>query len=289
MSCLQPVGKRPNTRHKMDENIDSNVAVLAILDNQSAAYKPTMAMATYNHSHTITQEETDVNETNKQNVIWTKNATLMLLSLYETKMHMLDNPKKKSKMWLSIAEELKSLNVEVTADQVRWKINALTKKYKDCIDNGQGAMSFKYFNEMHQILGRYSDNTGTYRLASGVIQGSDDLDKDKNKRNMSLKGSTPFRRLRAERRAKIELDKQWLDYLRKQEDQKQLRDERYERNLRLRQEELQLRKKELEIKQSLALKKLQLKEQKQEEMLKIEREKCALLRKLVADQDLMRQ
>lgn len=37
----------------------------------------------------------------------------MLLSLYETKMHMLDNPKKKSKMWMSMAEELKSLNVEV--------------------------------------------------------------------------------------------------------------------------------------------------------------------------------
>uniref|UniRef100_A0A2A4J448 Myb/SANT-like DNA-binding domain-containing protein n=1 Tax=Heliothis virescens TaxID=7102 RepID=A0A2A4J448_HELVI len=272
----------------MDENIDSNVAVLAILDNQSTPYKPNMTITNYNnHSHTITQEETDVNETNKQNVIWTKNATLMLLSLYETKMHMLDNPKKKSKMWLSIAEELKSLNVEVTPDQVRWKINALTKKYKDCIDNGQGAMSFKYFNEMHQILGRYSDNTGTYRLASGVMQGPDDL--DKAKRNISLKGSAPFRRLRAERRAKIELDKQWLDYLRKQEEQKHLRDERYERNLRLRQEELQLRKKELEIKQSLALKKLQLKEQKQEEMLKIEREKCALLRKLIENQDLMRQ
>lgn len=233
---------------------------------------------------------------------------------------MLDNPKKKSKMWLSIAEELKSLSVEVanrahlcltkallclcsflvnnnyhifqvTPDQVRWKINALTKKYKDCIDNGQGAMSFKYFNEMHQILGRYSDNSETYRLASGVMPGgSEDLDKDKSKRNnLTLKGSTPFRRLRTERRAKIELDKQWLEYLRKQEDQKQLRDERYERNLRLRQEELQLRKKEIEIKQSLALKKLQLKEKKQEEMLKIEREKCALLRKLLADQDLMRQ
>ncbi|CAD0196648.1 unnamed protein product [Chrysodeixis includens] len=277
----------------MDENIDSNVAVLAILDNQSNQYKPNMNMNNYNFSHTITvtHEETDVNESNKQNVIWTKNATNMLLSLYQTKIHMLDNPKKKSKMWLSIAEELKSLNVEVTPDQVRWKINALTKKYKDCIDNGQGAMSFKYFNEMHQILGRYSDNTETYRLASGVLPGgSDDLDKDKSKRsNLSLKGSTPFRRLRTERRAKIELDKQWLEYLRKQEDQKQLRDDRYERNLRLRQEELQLRKKELEIKQSLALKKLQLKEKKQEEMLKIEREKCALLRKLLADQDLMRQ
>lgn len=46
--------------------------------------------------------------------IWTKNATLMLLSLYETKIHMLENPKKKSKMWTVIAEELKSLNVEVS-------------------------------------------------------------------------------------------------------------------------------------------------------------------------------
>lgn len=38
----------------------------------------------------------------------------MLLSLYETKIHMLENPKKKSKMWTAIAEELKSLNVEVS-------------------------------------------------------------------------------------------------------------------------------------------------------------------------------
>ncbi|KAG6459508.1 hypothetical protein O3G_MSEX011421 [Manduca sexta] len=178
---------------------------------------------------------------------------------------------------------------KVTPDQVRWKINALTKKYKDCIDNGQGAMSFKYFNEMHQILGRYNDNGGNYRLASGVIQNQEDLDRDKSKRNIPYKTSTPFRKLRAERRAKVELDKQWIDYIRRQEEQKQIRDERYERSLRLKEEELQLRKKELEIKQSLALKKLQLKEKKQEEMLKIEREKCVLLRKLIADQELIRQ
>lgn len=175
----------------------------------------------------------------------------------------------------------------MTPDQVRWKINALTKKYKDCIDNGQGAIAFKYFNEMHQILGRYTDNTATYRLASGVIHGQDDIDKDKSKKNISLKSSTPFRKLRVERRAKVELDNQWIEYLRRQEEQRQIRDERYERNLRLREEELQLRKKELEIKQTLALKKLQLKEKKQEEMLKIEREKCALLRKLLGVQELL--
>lgn len=272
----------------MEGNIDTNVAVLAMLES-SPAYKPNMTVTNFNHTHAVAHEETDVNENNKQNVIWTKNATLLLLSLYETKINMLDNPKKKSKMWISMAEELKTLNIEVTPDQVRWKINALTKKYKDCLDSGQGPMVFKYYNEMHQILGRYSDSTGTYRIASGVMHGQDELDKEKNKKNLAAKSSTPFRKLRMEKRAKIELDNQWIQYLRRQEEQKQIRDERYERNLKLKEEELQLRKKELEIKQTLALKKLQLKEKKQEEMLKIEMEKCALLRKLLGVQDLITQ
>jgi hypothetical protein len=135
---------------------------------------------------------------------------------------------------------------------------------------------------MHQILGRFNDTVGSYRLASGVSPIN--ADKDRKKRLITLQKSTPFRRLRAERRAKIELDKHWIEYIQKQEAQQHTRDERYERSLRLREEELQLKKKELEYKQSLALKKLQLKERKQEELLKIEREKCALLRKLLHNQ-----
>lgn len=164
---------------------------------------------------------------------------------------------------------------------MRWKINALTKKYKDCIENGQGNLAFKYFNEMHQILGRYNDDNGVYRLASGIIQ---ECDKSQPQKKIIFSGETPYRKLRAERRAKIELDKQWLEYLKRQEEQKQLREERYERSLRLREEELALRKKELEIKESLTLRKLQLREKKQEEILKIEREKCELLRKFLQEQ-----
>ncbi|CAH2264556.1 uncharacterized protein LOC120624641 [Pararge aegeria] len=268
----------------MDENIDNNVAVLAILDNQSSPYEQNLNITNYDQSHQINQEEIETSETSKQNIIWTKNATLMLLNLYETKLNVLDNPKKKSKMWISMAEELKSFHIEVTPDQVRWKINALTKKYKDCIDNGQGSVVFKYFNEMHQILGRYNEDSGAYRLASGVIQGPE---VGKNLiapcRKISFKNTTPFRKLRAERRAKVEIDKQWIDYIKRHEEQKQIRDERYERSLRLREEELQLKKKELEIKQSIALRKLELREKRQEEILKIEREKCALLRKLLND------
>lgn len=39
----------------------------------------------------------------------------------------------------------------MTADQVRWKINALTKKYKRCINTGQ-SIKFKYFKEMDDIM-----------------------------------------------------------------------------------------------------------------------------------------
>ena len=34
-----------------------------------------MTIANYNHSHTITQEETDVNETNKQSMYFVRNVT----------------------------------------------------------------------------------------------------------------------------------------------------------------------------------------------------------------------
>ncbi|XP_023951168.2 uncharacterized protein LOC112055336 [Bicyclus anynana] len=270
----------------MDENIDDNVTVLAILDNEASPYKQNISITNYDQSHQINQEEIETSETSKQNIIWTKNATLMLLNLYATKLNMLDNPKKKSKMWISMAVELKSFNIEVTPDQVRWKINALTKKYKDCIDNGQGSTAFKYFNEMHHFLGRYNEDSGAYRLASGVIHGQD-TDKDHNAPNgkISYKNSTPFRKIRAERKSKVELDKQWIEYIRKQEEQKKIRDERYERCLKLREEELQLKKKELEMKQSIALKKLQLREKMQEDILKIERQKCALLRKFLNDRN----
>jgi len=38
---------------------------------------------------------------------------LALLSLYEAKMGMLDNPKKKTKIWLAIADGLRNFGIEV--------------------------------------------------------------------------------------------------------------------------------------------------------------------------------
>ncbi|XP_039308502.1 uncharacterized protein LOC105203519 isoform X2 [Solenopsis invicta] len=104
---------------------------------------------------------TEQNDIKKSNAVWNKHSTLAVLSLYEANLHMLDNPKKKTKIWASIADGLKGFGIEVihmSTDQIRWKINALTKKYKECIGNnrksGRSPMSFEYFDQMQEILGK---------------------------------------------------------------------------------------------------------------------------------------
>lgn len=45
--------------------------------------------------------------------VWTYNATSILLKLYENKLEMLETPKKKTRIWNAISENLKDYNIEV--------------------------------------------------------------------------------------------------------------------------------------------------------------------------------
>lgn len=46
--------------------------------------------------------------------VWTSNATSILLKLYETKLEMLETPKRKKRIWLAISESLKDHNIDVS-------------------------------------------------------------------------------------------------------------------------------------------------------------------------------
>lgn len=175
----------------------------------------------------------------------------------------------------------------MTPDQVRWKINALTKKYKQCVDNGHHD-KFKYFKIMNDIYEQSHVDCVSYTL-TGLLHRKRDVNKRNTnfKHNQESKAVIEMRKIRLANRiecdrsqGKIQLEKQWLEYLRRQEEQKQWRDEIYDRNLKLREEELELRKQELEIKETLELKKLQLKEKEYREMMQIETEKCELLKEI---------
>ncbi|KYN21773.1 PREDICTED: uncharacterized protein LOC108759609 [Trachymyrmex cornetzi] len=118
-------------------------------------------------------QDQNINEINKEEALWTKNKTMALLSLYETNMTLSDNPRKKTKLWTAIAAGLNELNIKVSADQVRWRMNYLMKKYKECIDNnlkfGRGTMTFEFFDQMEDMFGHKKSAAATYTTSSILL------------------------------------------------------------------------------------------------------------------------
>ncbi|XP_075970073.1 uncharacterized protein LOC142972669 [Anticarsia gemmatalis] len=246
-----------------------------------------------------TSHENDLNTEAKTNdcsekhcAVWNARATSTLLKLYENKLEMIETPKKKTRIWIAISESLRDYNIDMTPDQIRWKINALTKKFKQCLNSGHHE-NFKYFKAMENIYSQYNIDSDSNTVTE-LLQKK----KDVHRMNMlahdfkfrhETKAMIEMRKIRLANRiecdrsqGKIQLEKQWLEYLKKQEEQKQLRDEICERNLKLREEELELRKRELEIKETLEYKKIQLMEKEIDDMLQFEREKCRLINNILS-------
>lgn len=46
--------------------------------------------------------------------VWTISATLTLLKLYESNIEMIETPKKKTRLWAAISDNLKGYNIEVS-------------------------------------------------------------------------------------------------------------------------------------------------------------------------------
>lgn len=175
--------------------------------------------------------------------------------------------------------------MQVTGDQVRWKINALTKKYKRCIENGS-SNKFKYFQVMDQIYAKHNLTGSTYTISDLLDSRIDVLKhppstsmKTERKAIIELRKMRLANRLESDRtQTKIKMERQWLEYLNRQEQSRQQRDRILERHMRLKEQELELKKRELELRQSVTLKNIQLIEKDVTEILHVEKEKCDLLK-----------
>ncbi|XP_071577570.1 uncharacterized protein [Temnothorax nylanderi] len=137
--CLSDDDDNEETSDKIDYNMN--------VDNINVGQEP----------YTSQLKHTPPKKPNKNVAMWTDSSTLALLTCYEAKKEDLDHPVKRGKVWVSIADELSELGYKFSGEQVRWKFNTLTRKYKDCVDNskrtGTGAMTFKFFDHMENILG----------------------------------------------------------------------------------------------------------------------------------------
>ncbi|XP_036142868.1 uncharacterized protein LOC118645592 isoform X1 [Monomorium pharaonis] len=64
----------------------------------------------YEKTNTIESSE----QSTKQSAVWTDKAIMALLSLYEANVHMLDHPKKKTKIWTAVSDGLKDFEIEMS-------------------------------------------------------------------------------------------------------------------------------------------------------------------------------
>lgn len=185
----------------------------------------------------------------------------------------------------------------MTPDQVRWKINALTKKYKQCIDNGNHE-KFKYFKEMDKVYSQFNvdgdaniiaellqskKNGFNNRFSLGLTRKSCSNEIQESKAMIQLRKIRLASRIESDRsQSKIHLETQWLEYLGKEEEHKKSRDEMFERSLEVKEKELELQRKSLRIKESFEYRKMQMWERKHETLLSIEREKFEMLKKMLS-------
>jgi len=174
-------------------------------------------------------------------------------------------------------------------NSVRWKFNALTKKYKECVDNnsasGRGAMTFEFYDQLEEIFGQQSNAIGTYVMSSTLplknseasilkkqlplktselsilkkqyISQSDSNSSTSASSNIdNSESSVNSSRNRPQHgsgsnkaKMKLELEKQWSVYLQNKENRDSLKDERYAKVEETKREMIKLKKRQILLKE----------------------------------------
>ncbi|CAD6241463.1 GSCOCG00009261001-RA-CDS [Cotesia congregata] len=242
----------------------------------------------------------------KKNAVWTKQATMALLSLYEANLQMLTDIGKKSRVWKKISEGLKELRIQVTADQVKWKFNRLYNKYKECIDNNN-----KSGRQFEEIFHKEKKVSTSSTLSSSILTtdekkrkhdiiGSKNISKSKklkidaisSEKNLppvdkspKLK-TTPIADVKQTARNQQRI--QSMEILENIKENQKARDEKMTKYLKMKEKEMDLKKKaidvretEMQVKRDVATEKLKFNEKKHKDWLNIEKLKCELLKKLL--------
>lgn len=212
----------------------------------------------------------------------------------------------------------------MTSDQVRWKINSLIKRYKECVDNnlksGRAYITFEFYDQLEEILGQGKEASAVHTVSSKILSDSDSDDKrdnespkthrkrqkkdnENNKSNTSViqHKSPPVvdqgKRLRPGHdtgsnlaKTKMELQTQWLDYLKTAKNREEEQTKRHEKLLQSKVEIINVKKRQLELKKQIAEKKLKSKERRHEEIIEVEKLKINLLKKLLrSDENIRKQ
>jgi len=92
--------------------------------------------------------------TEKAQVVWTHEQTLLLISLYHQQQENMKNGKMLLRtMWKQISEKMMKKGYNISSKQCSIKLDTLKRRYKKVVDHnkqsGNDAMKFEYFDVQH--------------------------------------------------------------------------------------------------------------------------------------------
>ncbi|KAK0084581.1 hypothetical protein PV326_006214 [Microctonus aethiopoides] len=211
--------------------------------------------------------------------LWTRQATLTMLSLYEANLHLIKNSGNKTTAWKQISEGLKGFNIQMTENQVRWKFDRSNSKYKECLDNnrqsGRAHITFNYYDQFEEIFHKEKKVTDSHTLSSTILPKN--LKKRQNRKATEIEKPTS-------KKNKVEASCSGVNF----QEQQKSRDEKLSKYIKDKQNEIEIKKKAVEVrekevkmKKELAAEKFRFNEKKHEDWLKIESKKYKLLAKFL--------
>ncbi|KYN06010.1 hypothetical protein ALC62_03051 [Cyphomyrmex costatus] len=142
--------------------IDNEVLKL-LVDRENE--RRSMAMINEEQERNISEEsvicvDTPIaDEAKKESFIWPDEAVLLFLEIYRNKEPTFAlGLKRHNKIWLEIAEEMKTSNYNVTAVQCQNKMSGLKRTYKNISDSnkksGNHSSSWAFYSAMDSIFGK---------------------------------------------------------------------------------------------------------------------------------------
>ncbi|KAK4871595.1 hypothetical protein RN001_015719 [Aquatica leii] len=184
----------------------------------------------------------DQDQNSKTNYAWKYNQVVELIKSMSSHMDDLNHPKKRKQVFEHVANDLLSLQFEVTSVMVQNKWNSLLKSYRKVKDNqnrtGRGPSRFNFFELMDEVLGSKPTNSCSHSNNSSTPESSN---------QSSCSTPTPESSdqnfvKKAPKQQKLKRD--YRDYKREELVNKQ---KRHEQKLALEREKIQLETRKLDL------------------------------------------
>ncbi|KAH7960303.1 hypothetical protein HPB49_018538 [Dermacentor silvarum] len=103
----------------------------------------------------------------KERPTWSDEKTRALINIWETSLPYLRGAKRNLNVYMTIAERLRAVGIRKNTKEVKQKIQNMGNKYRTGTKTGAGGIPWKFYWDLHRLLGSLPANDSSLMEESG--------------------------------------------------------------------------------------------------------------------------